>query len=338
MKLTEITPDGKFCYGALCQQNCGFSRIVDSTWQKMFPDSIHSAGIRIRFATSSQSVALRFSVDSYEYSFVAGLPMYLGVQYVVKRALTQKTVVKREVAVAKTVHEEVNVQVAKFATKGTKYCYEIYFPSYARINKFAVETDDDCDLEPYGYENEGKLLFLGGPLSKGMGCTFPSATFPHAVCSRLDMDFCNLAVSQYSFLHARFTKDFPFVPDAVITEVTAAGVSKAAAEEKTEKYLKMLLDVFPNVPIIVLSQPFWGDKSNFYAEKRQALETGLQMLRKEYPARLFHLDGEKMFEYSRYDEYTVSLYNMNDNYNMLLAEKLTALLAFAGIGENNANS
>lgn len=326
----RITFDGDspYVYGTATVGGRRISRIASDEATKMRDNPLHCAGIRIRFISDSERVGVFFRVANAEKSSVTGVSLYSGIQYRVSERINGRSnTLKQEILTAKNENEESGGEIY-CNQRRVKLCYEIYLPSFCEITEIAAELGDGASISAYGYENPGKILFLGGPLTKGIGCSFATAAYTQIVGRKTDVDFCNLSLSKNLFLDETFLKPLKMRPSVVVTELTSAAYSYEAEKANLSRYVKFLLKKFKNVPIIVLSQPYWGDNSGGYAEKRALLEKTLIECDAEYPGRIFHIDGEKIFSAYDFDEYTFSLYNVNDNGNRVIADEIVHAMSF----------
>ncbi|WP_199614013.1 SGNH/GDSL hydrolase family protein [Paenibacillus alkalitolerans] len=145
--------------------------------------------------------------------------------------------------------------------KGQPRRVTVYLPYQARI---AVERMNVAEgslwepAEPYGKN----LLCLGDSITQGMSAAHPSSTYTVLLSRFLEMNLLNQAVSGYVFDPETIDPELPYRPDLITvaygTNDWTVIDSHERFEERASAYIRKLTEMYPSVPITVLS-PVWRE-------------------------------------------------------------------------------
>lgn len=138
----------------------------------------------------------------------------------------------------------------------------IYLPYLAQIRIRGLNVEDGALLQPLeaAQRPKGNLLCLGDSITQGMNAVHPSSTYAVLLSRFLDMNLINQAVSGYVYNADALDSNLPYQPDLITvaygTNDWSICESYEQFEEQSSAYLQKLADIYPDVPIKVLS-PIW---------------------------------------------------------------------------------
>lgn len=324
----DIGKNRQFVFGSTSSEYAVFSRCLCDNKERKYQSLNTSAGIRVRFSTDSSNVTITFTTRCAEWSSLVGVSLSMGIQYIVKENNSSNgKILNQGLIVAKSNNTVIEKNI--FSNIGKKRCYyELLLPSLGEVTSLFVNIDDDSALDIYTYGNTGKILFLGGPLTLGMGCSFATSMFVNRVSRAMDIDYLNLSFRTNEYLDPTFINDIAIDNYSyIITESASVGYSVESTKRNLLNYFEEINKRFNNVPIVILSQLFWGDNSNGYREKTALV----QEMFNHYPEifnKCLYIDGEALMKKEDYDKYSISLYTLNDNANALIAKNILKALQF----------
>ena len=143
----------------------------------------------------------------------------------------------------------------------------IVFPGYHGVSLSMFQLGNTRPVEDYDH----KILVLGDSISQGLFAEKPSDNYVHQVCTALNADYLNLSVGGEIFRSAALDDDIPFQPTYILVALGTndyyAGITAGNVRLNAEGYLNRLKEIYPNVPITVIS-PF----GNFSADYNAAIE------------------------------------------------------------------
>lgn len=135
----------------------------------------------------------------------------------------------------------------------------VYLPYLAEvvIEKLGIaEHASWRPVEPY----KKNLLCLGDSITQGMNAVHPSSTYAVQLSRSLKMNLLNQAVSGYVFNAETIDPDLEYKPDLITvaygTNDWSLSVSYEQFRENATQYIQKLVEVYPEVSIMVLS-PLW---------------------------------------------------------------------------------
>lgn len=281
-----------------------------------------NVGMRVRFTTNSSTIGLSYDIDDTAVMPIMGCALTKHFLCVIFNE--KHSPILRQIIYKQNQSNDDFQTIYRTSTKKLIHC-ELYFPSIQTVNKLFVQLDDNAFFEPFEYAHKEPILFFGGKSTFGYGSTFAQAMYSQIVARNLNRDFFNLSIDSFDSYYANeiVKASAKLNPAYLVSEITSASLSVAYCKNNMDYYLKTLASL--EVPVILLSQPFWGDISNGYEEKRKLLIDGLQKL-EEQDYKVFHIDGAKIFKKYSYDCYSYSLCYVNDFANYIVASEISNLL------------
>jgi hypothetical protein len=280
-----------------------------------------SAGIRVRFITDSPIIGVSYDVKETAVMSILGRSLTKHISCVI---YDKKNVPLLQKIIGKTKEGDECQEIYHSLTR-KQVCCELYLPSVQTIDRLLIKLDDNAVCKPFDYAYQKPIIFFGGKSTFCHGSTFAQAMYTQITARNLDRDFYNLSIDSFGAYYNNevVAASTQLSPACVVSEITSASLSSDYCEKNMDEYINSLAKL--GVPIVLISQPFWGDKSRGYAGKRELLLNLLQKYRKE-GCTIVHIDGERIFKQYSYDCYTYSLYFINDFANYIIASELSKVL------------
>jgi len=264
-----------------------------------------SAGVRVKFATNSKQVDAVYNTTVKSVVPHIGRPLLNCISYAVLDGKAKRPV-KMECISQPGKYENVYRK-----NTDNKLFYEFYLPSFNKIDNLTISLDDDADFFPAEKPTKAPIVFLGGPFTLGSGCTFATAMFSSVISRKLGREHYNFAINSHRCLSVEIASAISALkPAAVVAEIQSVGMNFDYMLANLEQYLSVILQD-TDCPAVLLTQPFWGDKSGEYEQKLAYLRETVRKLSRDYPCRLVLVDGAKVFEGIDYDRYSFSLNFVN---------------------------
>lgn len=282
-----------------------------------------SAGVKVAFITDSKVVKIQYELDIKSCLQFAGRTLTNGLCYVIYNS-SHETIIKTECLCSAGQFAVIHEQKIK-----DELYYELYLPSLNKVNKLYIDIEDDANIIGGAADTIGEkspIVYMGGIITEGIGCTFASAMYSQILSRKLKRNFYNLAIGTNNFLNMDIANKVNTLnPAVIVTEIESVGMSAEYLIKSLYEYLQILLTT-TTVPIVLISQPYWGDRTNDYDNKMKIVDEILKKLTGIYPSRLIYVNGEKVFAPYDYDSFSFSANFINDNGNVILAEYLLPIL------------
>lgn len=131
----------------------------------------------------------------------------------------------------------------------------IVFPNYHGISLSSLELGNTRPIDDY----EHRILFLGDSITQGLFADKPSDSYVIQMCAALNAESMNLSVGGEIFRSEALDEDVNFDPTYIVVALGTndfyGGIPATTVEENAFDYLTVLKNIYPGVPITVIS-PF----------------------------------------------------------------------------------
>ena len=140
----------------------------------------------------------------------------------------------------------------------------ILFPGYHGVSLSMFDLGNTRPVEEYDH----KILVFGDSISQGLFAEKPGDNYIHQVCSTLNADYMNLSVGGEIFRSAALDEEIHFDPTYILVALGTndyyGGVDKGAVSGNAISYLSRVKEIYPDVPITVIS-PFGNIPADYIA-------------------------------------------------------------------------
>lgn len=130
-----------------------------------------------------------------------------------------------------------------------------------------------------------KILAIGDSITQGYIARHPAYTWVGKVTRALDAEVLNQGIGGYQFFENSLLEPIPYDPDLILLAYGTNDYSAIATAEEYEKqvrgYMKRLIAMFPNVPVLQLLPIYRNDLSCQFKEqsRKYTLEDAKNIIR-----------------------------------------------------------
>lgn len=140
----------------------------------------------------------------------------------------------------------------------------ILFPNYHGVSLSMFDLGNTRPVEDYAH----KILVFGDSISQGLFADKPGDNYVHQVCTTLNADYMNLSVGGEIFRSDALDEEINFDPTHILVALGTndfyAGVNAASVSNNADFYLSRVKEIYPDVPITVIS-PFGNIPADYIA-------------------------------------------------------------------------
>lgn len=260
--------------------------------------SRHSAGIAVRFVTSSKTIHARWALRSGRLAMphmpatgVSGLDLY------VRTARGW-----RWVANGRPEKQE-NEQVLLRDWPGGRREYMLYLPLYNGATKVEVGVVEGETVEAGPARGAGvkPVVFYGSSILQGGCASRPGMAYPAIVGRRLDWPVINQGYSGNGKSEMEMAELFTELDAAVFVYDSLPNLSVDEARERVEPFLRALRKARPAMPLVLVENAIYADfdyseqRRVLITEKNRILKAAYEKLRKEGDKRVHYVRAERLY-------------------------------------------
>lgn len=289
--------------------------------------SRHSAGIAVRFVTSSKTIHARWTVRNARLAMphmpatgVSGLDLY------VRSARGW-----RWVANGRPEKQE-NEQVLLRDWPGGRREYMLYLPLYNGVTKVEVGVPEGETVEAAPARGPGvtPVVFYGSSILQGGCASRPGMAYPAIIGRRLDWPAINQGYSGNGKSEIEMAALFTELDAAAFVYDSLPNLTAEEARERVEPFLRALRKARPEMPLVLVENAIYADfaysetRRALITEKNRVLRAAYEKLRKEGEKRIYYVRAEKL--YGDDGEATVDGTHATDVGFMRMAEEVGSVL------------
>lgn len=288
-----------------------------------------TSGGRVRFATTSRSVAIAASMNTISRLPHMPLSGSSGFDIFVEDPDTR---LYRQARAFIPPYNMTNGYVSRFDFADEKLRYiTINFPLYNSVKDLKIGLMPDAELrEGLGYKNEKPIVYYGSSITQGGCASRPGNAYQSIVSRRLEMDFINLGFSGNGrgedtiVDYMRGLDMCAFVCDYDHN----AGYEQLIATHK--KMYERIREVHPDIPYIIMSKvdvdhALGSATYSSAMARREVIFDTYRFARAQGDKNVYFIDGESVFR-GYEDLATVETVHPNDIGFALMANAVTEVL------------
>lgn len=284
---------------------------------RLMEDESICSGYGVRFYTDNEQVDISIRLARYRtVPQHIGSSLVNGVYYIISDMESQGLIC-HDVIVLKNMEQEITLFKNP---RHKKILCEVYFPILNQVEVMRLITEEE--IEPVR-ERKGKIAFLGGGLTYGVGTTSANFMFSNIISHQLKIDGYNLAEYNRNFLNpSKIRKAALSGCQFIVMELGCRGMDAKYLEEN----LYGCLDAAARNKGIHI---FVFEEDSFFMTDEKRRRKGiaksiLKEFRKEYPVQILCLDDAFIEKDS--DPYTYSGNFYNDYANIEIAKYCIPIL------------
>ncbi len=218
----------------------------------------NSAGLYVRFRTNSTTIKARWST---KWATTMSHMTDTGVRGVDLYVLTDKGWKFLGVGRADEKESSTEKEIVGYMDKKDRE-YMMYLPLYETLVSLEIGVDEGAFIEPSGLDSprrDKQVVMYGTSILQGGCANRPGMAFTNILSRKLDREVVNLGFSGNAYLDleiARFMASaenpaiyvLDYCPNATSEDIEARG----------EKFVKILRDAHPDVPILIIDEVYYS--------------------------------------------------------------------------------
>ena len=287
----KITTDTESRYERLPKDLKGTIR--DRLWYL----GTNSAGLYIRFRTNSKSISAKWAVSSntamnhMAFVGIKGLDLYCYKDKKWQFVNTGKPLDKETTG---TIIENM---------KGELNEYMLYLPLYDGLTKLEIGVDSTAIMEHPVIDSPKSskpVIYYGTSITQGGCASRPGMAYTNILSRKLDRQVINLGFSGNGQLDYEIAEVMAEADPALFVLDFVPNVNTQQILDKTEKYIRILREKHPTIPILVVGtiefphSRFDQHMASILKEKNETLKNICDKLKKDGDKKLFYINPDKL--------------------------------------------
>ena len=261
-------------------------------------NSRHSAGIAIRFASDSPTIAARWRLTSDRLAMphmpatgVSGVDLYV-------RLDLPDGPNWRWVANGRPTGVE-NERTLVSALRPVSREWLLYLPLYNGVASIKIGVDPDATIEP-AVERDRPIVFYGTSITHGACASRPGMTHVAILGRRMDVPVVNLGFSGSGTLDPEMADLMAEIEASVYVLDCLPNLDGKRVAARAAPFVRRLRSLRPGIPIVLVEDRTYADamfdrgKATRNRENRAALRTAHAALVDEGLDHIFYLDGDEL--------------------------------------------
>ena len=270
----------------------------------------HTAGVRLRFRTDSQYIAIHCEWRMLEHmahmpiSGSSGFDLF-AVQSDGKQALITRPFIPPTTAS--------NGYDSIVDVRGEMTDYILNFPLYNGVEKLYIGVQADCKFEtPARYSNALPVVFYGSSITQGGCASRPGNCYQNFLSRALDMDYINLGFSGSAKAEDTMIEYLASLEQSVfVCDYDHNAPSIEHLQNTHYKLYQAIRAHHPDLPYIMISKPDFRPTTNDIA-RREVIMESYQKALANGDKQVYFIDGGSMFTDEERDAHTVDGCHPND--------------------------
>ena len=218
-----------------------------------------------------------------------------------------------------------------FAVKENKLRhFRLNFPLYNGVEELFIGLEKNSRiLPPEPLKAARPIVIYGTSITQGGCASRPGSAFTNILSRKLNREFLNFGFSGNGQNHLSMAEILTGIKDPAmfILDSEANSISAQLVNERVPRFLEIIRNAFPDIPIVVLSKIPYGKR---YAEELPSLKVEFHNIVKQRQndgdKNIYFADGSNFFDPADYSENTVDGAHPTDRGFAQIAEKLEPIL------------
>ena len=323
-RLGSAAPDATEIYTRLPDSLQG--RVRDELWDL----GQHSAGIAVRFRTSSPEIharwhnRIKFNMNHMTPTGIRGLDLYM-----LDADSTWSFVNSGRPSLAKATTE---TKIAGGFAPGVEREFMLYLPLYDGVDSLYIGIDSTATLLPpaVALPRAGKpVVMYGSSILQGGCATRPGMAHTNIMMRRLNREVVNLGFSGNARLDPEMASMMADIDAAVYVVDALPNCTADIIDERAAEFVRILRSRRPDVPVLLVESPIFP-LARYDAEVAATLADKNRRLRQVYEAlspsdpNLYYFEGDDVLAGDT--EGTVDNYHFTDGAFAAFAERLIPVI------------
>ena len=176
--------------------------------------------------------------------------------------------------------------------------FTINFPLYAGVNDVYVGIKKGSTLsEGKAYEDKLPIVYYGSSITQGGCASRPGTCYQNLICTQNNTDYIHLGFSGNAKGEDVMAEYIASLPMSVFVYDYDHNAPDADHLKKThERFLRIIKDKHPNVPVIMLSKPTLNINDYQDSQRRQVIIDTYNKLKAEGDNNVYFIDGYEMLK------------------------------------------
>ncbi len=176
------------------------------------------------------------------------------------------------------------------------HSFTVNFPLYCTVNKVFIGIKKGSKLESGAkYEDKLPILYYGSSITQGGCASRPGMAYQSLIARENNVNFINLGFSGSARGEDIMAKYIADIPMSVFVYDYDHNAPDAAYLRKThERFLRIVREKHPEIPVIMLSMPCINIKDYQHEERRQVVIDTYNKLKADGDNNVYFIDGCEM--------------------------------------------
>ena len=261
------------------------------------------AGIRVRFATDSDSIAVRCRVKG---SKTVGFDLY--------------ELICGEEIFSKGFRSDLFMTDGDFEARRVQYFEKrvryltLNFPYFGQFDYVEVGLDEDAELLPgKPYINEAPVVFYGSSITMGAWASRPGNTYEALISQKYNLNYINLGFAGRAKGEPQMAEYIASLPmTAFVLDYDHNAKDYMELGETHEPFYRIVREKNPELPIFMLTRPDCFDYPISVEKRRAVIHSTYEKAVSEGDKNVYFLDGATFFSGTNYHNCTRDGTHPND--------------------------
>ena len=176
--------------------------------------------------------------------------------------------------------------------------FTLNFPLYTEVHNVYIGIKKGCALaEGKKYDDKMPIVYYGSSITQGGCASRPGTCYQNLICTRNNTDYINLGFSgsaRGEDIMAEYIASLPMSIFVYDYDHNAPDAEHLRATH--ERFLRIVREKHPDVPVIMLSMPALNIKDGQQEERRQIIIDTYNKLKAEGDNNVYFIDGHEMLK------------------------------------------
>ena len=275
--------------------------LKDSVREPLWKLGQNSAGIAIRFRTNSRSIGAEWksqfknAMPHMTPTGIRGLDLYCMHEGEWRFVRSGQPSLK---------NDSTRTLLIENKTEGYRE-YMLYLSLYDGVENLKIGIDSMAEIGMPQIDSPRKekpIVFYGSSIMQGGCATRPGMASSNIIGRRLDRATYNFGFSGNAFIDYEIAHMMAEVDASVYVLDYVPNASPEMITEKTEKFVKILRDAHPDVPLIFIEDPdftfylFSQEAVDEITNKNKAINEAFKQLKKKGVKNIYLIDGSTLLK------------------------------------------
>lgn len=285
-----------------------------------------SAGGCIRFKTNTKKLALKVTYEKRRIS--PGMPQVSDAGFDLYIKENGNWVFSD--MFRPNIEDDILDMTRELPDDGKEREYALYFPLYSCPGtiELGFEPDASVNTEVGSRKIEKPILFYGSSITNGACVAKASGTYSATIARKLDAPLINMGFSGNAKGEPELAEAIADIDLAMfISEFDHNAATPEELEGLHENFIRIIRAKHPDMPIIIMSRPFFVERNREKTEAMMKVVKGTyQKLVDEGDTNVYFISGMDIFDMEDRYDYCIDGTHPTELGNRIMAEKILELI------------